>query len=160
MVPLLKPDKYASKGTNRFSSNMAFILERQLLDNAEIGIKITYKYANDPKIYTFLDIKLIVCEALDSIQAMPMIRKLFLELMSSSNLPCNCPIKGNILYSMSDFILTEDTLPAYTPIISFNYTVGFYESKALIGRMVVQGSTLPKKQPPLRKVNRKSNTKE
>ncbi|XP_019892955.1 uncharacterized protein LOC109612917 [Musca domestica] len=133
------------------------MLERQLLNNAEIEIKITYQHVKDDKIRSFVNMKLNICEALQQLKGMPIIRKLFLQLMSSSNLPCNCPIKGNILYSMKDFLLTEDTLPPYTPIINFNYSLAFYEDQQLIAKLLTQGSSVPKTAAVVRKISRKGN---
>lgn len=80
---------------NRYSSDIIAILDRQLLDNAELRIQIHYSLpASRSKTIKFLDIKLNICNALDNLKAMPLVKTLFIELMRSSNVPYSCPIYG------------------------------------------------------------------
>ncbi|XP_013106639.2 uncharacterized protein LOC106086491 [Stomoxys calcitrans] len=130
--------------TNRFASDCALMLERQLLRNAEIGIEVTYVLPKGQNIVKFLQIKLNICDALEQLKTVPLLKKLFIELIHNSNIPYTCPIKGNEVYNMTGFIISDEVFPPYTPILAFNYTVSFYENQKLFATHHTQGATVPR----------------
>ncbi|XP_075169534.1 uncharacterized protein LOC142241638 [Haematobia irritans] len=117
---------------------------RDLSKNAEVGILIHITYPKKSKIFKFLDIKLNICDSLKNLKAMTLIKELFKELMASSNLPFACPIKGNVTYNITDFMLTDEIFPTYTPIVHFNYTFSIYSNQKLLTSYELLGSTVPR----------------
>lgn len=82
-------------GINRYATTISVILNRQLNNNSEIRIQIFYRLSSkNNKTIKFMDIKMNICDALDQINSVPLIKRLFNELMRSSNVPYSCPIQG------------------------------------------------------------------
>lgn len=80
---------------NQYASSFSITLNRQLNNNSEIRIQIFYRLSSkDSKTIKFMDIKMKICDALDQINSVPLIKRLFNELMRSSNVPYSCPIHG------------------------------------------------------------------
>ncbi|XP_013106649.2 uncharacterized protein LOC106086499 [Stomoxys calcitrans] len=127
---------------NRYAISVMITLSRQLAKNAEIEILIHISQPNTSKIIKFLEVKLNICDALVNLKAAVLIKELFKELMGVSNLPYNCPIKGNVMYNVTDFIVVDKFFPTYTPSLHFNYTLKFYNDRKLIGIYILKGSTV------------------
>ncbi|XP_075167401.1 uncharacterized protein LOC142239491 [Haematobia irritans] len=149
------PLKYAhcslkKLATNRFATGLNLMLERPLLTNAEVDIEIRYKLTKFRRTVTFWKGKLNICNTLEQIALIPIVRKLFMEVIRSSNMPYACPIEGNILYNLSDFLVTEEIIPPYAPIMNFNYTLTFYDNHTVFAIHQTQGSTTPREKKPIK----------
>ncbi|XP_059224889.1 uncharacterized protein LOC131997680 [Stomoxys calcitrans] len=129
--------------TGIFALNANLVLNRSLAKNAEVAITIAVNLPGQTKKIQVLDVKLKVCDILSNMGKVPMIKKHFNELMRSSTLPILCPIKGNVLYKINNYTITNDFFPNYTPVMNFNYTVDFYESNnRLVCKYFLAGATV------------------
>uniref|UniRef100_A0A1I8N3Z0 Arrestin-like N-terminal domain-containing protein n=1 Tax=Musca domestica TaxID=7370 RepID=A0A1I8N3Z0_MUSDO len=128
--------------TNRYFLQANLELNRDLDKGAEIQMIIFVKFTKENKVLKFLDLKVKVCDLYDSKMSSLVIKEVIREMKRVSNFPHSCPVKGNYAYWLTNFTVTENFFPTYTPTIDFNYTLRFYEKKRLLGDMVIEGSTL------------------
>ncbi|XP_075167770.1 uncharacterized protein LOC142239916 [Haematobia irritans] len=110
--------------TNKYAINANFFLGRALNRNSEIHAQVCFTPQGSSRSIKFFDIRLNICDMLTTVMGNPFTKGLLDEMRRSSNIPYDCPIKGNYLYSFSNYSLTTQTLPTYTPLMKFNFTLG------------------------------------
>ncbi|XP_075144548.1 uncharacterized protein LOC142219458 [Haematobia irritans] len=116
------------------------------LTSAIVNMYINYKLVKGKKGPSkFLDITLNFCDALLQLNTIPMVNVFVRELLKTSNLPYTCPLKGNILYNVTDYELTEAAFPVYTPAIHFNFSIDYYHNHKIFASSILQGSTYTKR---------------
>ncbi|XP_073813431.1 uncharacterized protein [Musca autumnalis] len=131
---------------NHYGLNMLLMLDHQLSKDAEYHGMIHIKPKKKQTIVKFVELRLKICDTLAmQMLPIPLAKTIFNELMSKGNLPFACPIKGNVLYNVSNLEVTTEMFPSYTIIVDFNFTLNFYENQKKFFMILLQGSTLPKK---------------
>ncbi|XP_019892954.2 uncharacterized protein LOC109612916 [Musca domestica] len=130
--------------TNRYNVNISVVLERQLSKDAEFLGVIHIKPAKRITPLKFAEVRLKICETL-TMQALPIpiAKTIFNEIMTKSNFPFTCPIKGNVSYKITDLELSSEMFPSYTIIVDFNFTLNFYDLQKKFISVAVQGATVP-----------------
>uniref|UniRef100_A0A1I8NYB6 MD-2-related lipid-recognition domain-containing protein n=1 Tax=Stomoxys calcitrans TaxID=35570 RepID=A0A1I8NYB6_STOCA len=130
--------------TNRYSSNAWFELNRQLNSNAQIAMMLYYNLAKSSRIVKFIDVKMNTCDIMASLQRVPLLRNILTEIRRNSNFPLECPIKGNVMYNLTNMIVTNEIVPPYASTINFNVSIDFYEHQQQIATYRLSGATVPK----------------
>ncbi|XP_061393964.1 uncharacterized protein LOC133329507, partial [Musca vetustissima] len=128
--------------TGRYYIDFEFELQRNLDKDARVHITSFFTPQNAKKAVKFLDLNLKICDVLKDTNSLSIMKTILAELRKTSNLPYSCPIKANFKYNFINFTLDADTLPPYTPLMSYNFTVKYYENKKLLLTMDVDGSTV------------------
>uniref|UniRef100_A0A1I8PZ33 MD-2-related lipid-recognition domain-containing protein n=1 Tax=Stomoxys calcitrans TaxID=35570 RepID=A0A1I8PZ33_STOCA len=135
--------KMVSKG--RYLFDCFFMFERPLHKEAILQMILHYTPLKGIKPVKFLDVKINVCDILgQSGSHVPLMKALFKEFRKNSDLPYACPVRGDNLYSMVNYSLDASTLPPYTPIMVFNYTLLLFEHNKKIGSVHTSGATVPR----------------
>ncbi|XP_061386479.1 uncharacterized protein LOC133321407, partial [Musca vetustissima] len=103
---------------NRYLVNAKFNIVRDLDQNAEIQVLAYFTPTNNvlSKAVKLFDLKLKVCEILGKKMSVPLLNQIMNEIRKSGNYPYSCPLKTNYIYSINNYSLTGDMIPAYTPI--------------------------------------------
>ncbi|XP_073811876.1 uncharacterized protein [Musca autumnalis] len=131
--------------TDRYVASVKFMHNRNMAQNSVAHAVIYVRTPRTSKVVKFFDFKINVCDALSmSTYPIPLAKDLFDEARRTSNLPYNCPIKGNYLYYMNNYTVTSELLPAYAPIMNFSFILNIYEDDKLIIASETQGGTIPK----------------
>ncbi|XP_059225846.1 uncharacterized protein LOC131997957 [Stomoxys calcitrans] len=131
-------------GTSRYAVDAQFLLERPFEKNAEVHVMVYFTPSLAKKAVKFLDIKLNICDMLSTVISNPLLKVILDETRKSSNLPYRCPVKANFVYTFSNFSLTAETLPLYTPFMKFNFTLNTYDNEELVSKFLLEGTTVPK----------------
>uniref|UniRef100_A0A1I8PZV9 MD-2-related lipid-recognition domain-containing protein n=1 Tax=Stomoxys calcitrans TaxID=35570 RepID=A0A1I8PZV9_STOCA len=131
-------------GKNRYSSNAWFELNRQLHSNAEVAVTLYYNLAKSDRIVKFIDVKMKTCDIMSSLQRLPLMRDILTEMRRHSNFPLGCPFKGNVVYNLSNLIITKEIVPPYASTVNFNISIKFYEHQIQIGYYNLSGATVPR----------------
>uniref|UniRef100_A0A1I8Q129 MD-2-related lipid-recognition domain-containing protein n=1 Tax=Stomoxys calcitrans TaxID=35570 RepID=A0A1I8Q129_STOCA len=124
-----------------FSERLMF--DRDLSDNFEMRVWINLKPMNGKKTLRFVDIKFKCCQVLATSLQMPLLKSLLNELWRSSNIPAECPFKGNFIYKMNNFSFTDSYFPPYAPFLNFTFTMEFFDRKTLFAITKITGATVP-----------------
>uniref|UniRef100_A0A1I8PFG5 Uncharacterized protein n=1 Tax=Stomoxys calcitrans TaxID=35570 RepID=A0A1I8PFG5_STOCA len=127
-----------------YALDMSFMYSKDLPKTAEWHTLIYFTHAQVKagKPVKFLDFKINICNFLTTAMGVPFVKVLVEEMRKTSNLPYKCPLKGNFLYTLSNFsINSAKFLPAYAPLIKFNFTFNTYENQNHISKIFVMGST-------------------
>ncbi|XP_075167774.1 uncharacterized protein LOC142239919 [Haematobia irritans] len=135
---------YNMLSPSNYTLNMDFMFERNLKENAEFHIRIYFTPQQGLKAVKFLDLKLNICNFLSTSTSIPIIKTIMKEIRKTSNMPYECPMKVNYLYSLSNFSFSSKILPIYTQYIKFNFSMDTYDSKKIIGRFFLEGTTVRK----------------
>ncbi|XP_075167823.1 uncharacterized protein LOC142239981 [Haematobia irritans] len=132
--------------TSRYSFGFCYELSRSLDTNAEAWIRMYYNIARSKRIVKLIDLRMRICDAFNTIQRIPMVQNVLIELRRSSNLPIECPLKKNYLYNVSNMMITDAIIPMYAGNFEFNITLDYYETrKKLGGSCKIRGSIEPKR---------------
>lgn len=86
--------KFNKLGNGDVAVSVNIEFNRDLTKNAEIGIVINTKFATKPKSLKFMDTKMRICDFIDKLNVIPLIKEIYIEVMRTSNLPHTCPIRG------------------------------------------------------------------
>ncbi|XP_075163371.1 uncharacterized protein LOC142236007 [Haematobia irritans] len=121
-----------------------FELTSQVPANAEVGVIIFVRVPKSRSSLKFVDVRLNICDVLRHIKSVPIIVKIVNKILEGTNLPLSCPIEGNIMYNLTDIVITDEIFPVYTPSLNFNFTGNYYADDNLVGTFFVKGSTLKK----------------
>ncbi|XP_059225471.1 uncharacterized protein LOC106088909 [Stomoxys calcitrans] len=134
--------KMISKG--RFSSNLFLMLSRTLDKRAELHLLATFIPNKGVKSIKFMDIKLNICTILSQISRVPLIKNLMAEVRRKGNLPYECPVKGDFLYSLLNYTSDASLLPPYAPILKYNFTLTTFENNRKLGYLHISGALVPR----------------
>ncbi|XP_013106644.2 uncharacterized protein LOC106086496 [Stomoxys calcitrans] len=113
--------------TGYFKEGGTVEIGKPLAENSLVHVIFTLPRPKNTKIMKLLDVKLSVCQTLKSMTVVPMLREIFVEMMAHSNLPCSCPVVGNI--SMTGLIFSAKYLPTYIPDMQCNLTITLIENQ-------------------------------
>ncbi|XP_013111199.2 uncharacterized protein LOC106089768 isoform X1 [Stomoxys calcitrans] len=142
--PVMKQFDCAFKmlSPSNYLIDTSFMYARELNENAEWQGLIYFSHLKGSKPIKFLDIKMNICSALSTAMTVPIVKMIMEETRKTSNLPYECPLKANFLYSYSNFSMNAKILPAYAPLIKFNFSLNTFDNRVLISKYVVEGSTV------------------
>uniref|UniRef100_A0A1I8P6Q0 Uncharacterized protein n=1 Tax=Stomoxys calcitrans TaxID=35570 RepID=A0A1I8P6Q0_STOCA len=126
-----------------YTTDMFFLLARTLDKNAELKFVLHFIPEKGLKSVKFVDMKVNICDAFGQATRVPLIKSIMEEVRSKSNLPFECPIKGDHLYSMLKFITNSSLLPPYAPFLVFNYTLAIFEENKKIASIRTRGAIVP-----------------
>ncbi|XP_059225909.1 uncharacterized protein LOC131997980 [Stomoxys calcitrans] len=129
---------------NRYSLSGLVELHRPMHPNAEIAIYVHYKLPTANRRIKFMDLRLKLCDVMSSVQRMPVVRNILVEIRRSSNFPLTCPFKEHVMYNLSNMIITNEIIPPYVPHHHVNVSLQFYEQQLQIAYYNVSGSVIPK----------------
>ncbi|XP_075165063.1 uncharacterized protein LOC142237593 [Haematobia irritans] len=127
---------------SNYTLNMNFMYERAVSDNAEYHIRVYFTPEKAVKAVKFLDVKLNICNFLSTATTIPLMKAILAEIRKAGNLPYECPLKVDHLYSLSNYSISTKLLPTYTPRLKFNFTLDTYNDMKNIGRFLVEGATV------------------
>ncbi|XP_059217732.1 uncharacterized protein LOC131994832 [Stomoxys calcitrans] len=129
--------------TSKYNLGSIFMLNNDLDRDAEIQLKIHISRSGG-KWLKFVDLKVNLCDALQKLLSIPLANTLLNEALQTSNVPCSCPIKGNVMYNMSNFMVSDKLFPPYTPTnLEFNCTTNYFEHQKVIYTFIVEGGIIP-----------------
>ncbi|XP_013115683.2 uncharacterized protein LOC106093210 [Stomoxys calcitrans] len=128
--------------TSRYALNANFLLEHDLNRNAEIHALVFFTPTKAKRSVKLMDIKLNVCTMLTTAMSIPLARVILEEARRTSNLPYECPVKENLLYSFNNYSINAETLPPYVPLMKFNFSIFAYDNQKLITKFIVEGNTV------------------
>uniref|UniRef100_A0A1I8PLJ7 Uncharacterized protein n=1 Tax=Stomoxys calcitrans TaxID=35570 RepID=A0A1I8PLJ7_STOCA len=128
----------------RYLADVVLVLARTLDKEAEFQFLVHFRPVKGEKSVKFLDVKLNVCDVLSKTSSVPLLKTLMDEVRRKGNLPYDCPMKGNYLYSLVNYSLDASLLPAYAPILAFNFTWTVFEYQKKIGCLGISGATVPR----------------
>ncbi|XP_073812247.1 uncharacterized protein [Musca autumnalis] len=126
---------------NRYGLNMNFELYRQLPRNTEVRILTIVQPKKAVKPMTFFDMRWNLCEALSNFKALPFLIDLYKEIKRTFNVRLVCPLKGNFRYRITNFMVTNEMLPSFTPELSFSHSLELYEDQNIFAKTVTLGYT-------------------
>uniref|UniRef100_A0A1I8PBL1 MD-2-related lipid-recognition domain-containing protein n=1 Tax=Stomoxys calcitrans TaxID=35570 RepID=A0A1I8PBL1_STOCA len=126
-----------------YALDMSLMFSKDLNTNSEWQ---TVVYFNHAQLKTggwmkFMDFKMNICNFFTTAKSVPLIKAIVGEMRKSSNLPYQCPLKGNFLYTLSNFSINSKFLPSYTPLVKFNFSFNTYDNQKLISQLFLEGST-------------------
>ncbi|XP_075167396.1 uncharacterized protein LOC142239486 [Haematobia irritans] len=131
--------------SNLYNMDINFILQRDLHKDTDIRLVIGIKPFENDKKFKFADLKMNLCDLLNAPKLPIMVaNSIYKEVMRASNVPFQCPIKGNFLYNVSGFRIDENLFPTYTLLVKYDVTMKFYERGQMYAVVSVKGATLPK----------------
>ncbi|XP_013106651.1 uncharacterized protein LOC106086501 [Stomoxys calcitrans] len=129
---------------NRFGFNLMFYLNRPVPLDADLEILLQYRLPHAKRVVPLINLKLKICDVLLHVPTVPMIKEILNGLTRFSNFPLSCPVKGNVMYNVTNLIITDSICPPYAPIVDFNFTLSFYEGKQTLVIYLLEGSTTRK----------------
>ncbi|XP_059223861.1 uncharacterized protein LOC131997240 [Stomoxys calcitrans] len=133
---------YSQLGPNQFSGSGLVMLNQQLGTEFDVHVKVTIR--THGKYLKFLDLKLNVCDTLKASMSVPLIRKLYNNVLQSSNFPRKCPVKANVLYNISNLIVDRSYFPKYTPSpMDFNFSIDYFVNEKKFAMLLLEGTTVP-----------------
>uniref|UniRef100_A0A1I8PEP9 MD-2-related lipid-recognition domain-containing protein n=1 Tax=Stomoxys calcitrans TaxID=35570 RepID=A0A1I8PEP9_STOCA len=134
--------KKLTKGKSAVGTSL--MLRNDLNVNAEIQGAIFFSIKGG-KWVKFVDYKTNICNFLQNLLSLPLANLVRNEILKKSNFPCTCPVKGNIVYNITDFIISNVFLPPYMPReMNFNGSLTYFENKNIIGVAWLEGRTMPR----------------
>ncbi|XP_011293274.2 uncharacterized protein LOC105261921 [Musca domestica] len=125
---------------NKYALSFLIEINRQLPAATEVAFTIDVRPKGGQKAVKFVNLRLKVCDALASLKTNPMLMMILREMLQNSNLPLSCPLKPNILYNISNMMVSDEIVPSYAPTLDFNFTMIFYLEKSNMGTIFVQGA--------------------
>uniref|UniRef100_A0A1I8MV70 Uncharacterized protein n=1 Tax=Musca domestica TaxID=7370 RepID=A0A1I8MV70_MUSDO len=134
---------FERQSANRFIFSERLMLSRDMNENFEMHLFISAKPRYGKKKVQFIDVRFNVCEFLNHPLQVQMLRSLLLELFRSSNIPLNCPFKGDFLYKMNNFSFTDAYFPPYTPAVNFTFQMEFFDGKTMFAITRITGDITP-----------------
>uniref|UniRef100_A0A1I8PF67 Uncharacterized protein n=1 Tax=Stomoxys calcitrans TaxID=35570 RepID=A0A1I8PF67_STOCA len=129
---------------SRYGLDSHFMLERAFEKNAEIHLLSFIEPVSAKKAIKFIDLKLKICDLLSTGISIAVGKVLLAEVRKTSNLPYECPLKGNVNYTFSNLSITAETLPTYTPFMKYNFSLITYDNKQMVAKFLLDGETVPK----------------
>ncbi|XP_075167395.1 uncharacterized protein LOC142239484 [Haematobia irritans] len=137
--------EFSKLATSRYEVNIFFILNRNLHQDADVRSVIKINPLRSERILPFVDLKINICDLLNAQKlSLPLASAVVKELMKRFTTPVTCPIKGNFLYNISGFKITETLFPTYTLLTKYNLSMNFYERNELFATLILHGATVPK----------------
>ncbi|XP_075157689.1 uncharacterized protein LOC142230956 [Haematobia irritans] len=130
---------------NKYALNVMFLLDRTLPTNVDLRFLFELTPIKGTKIIRILDAKMGICDLLEHSSKVPIIRDVMNEIRRKSNIPISCPVKGNMMYNITNIILTDAQFPLYTPIVYFNISLEFLQKEIHLVTYRLQGLTMQKK---------------
>ncbi|KNC23870.1 hypothetical protein FF38_05590 [Lucilia cuprina] len=70
-----------------------------------------------------------ICEALSAAHKHFLLKMISLEILRTSNLPLECPLKRNVYYFIRNFTINDYYIPPYVPELEFSSYSDFYVNK-------------------------------
>ncbi|XP_075167775.1 uncharacterized protein LOC142239920 [Haematobia irritans] len=131
-------------GPSDYLLNVEFMYDRNIGENVQFHIYIYANLLNNPKAVKFLDIKFNICNFLGSSATNPIMKSLMTELWKTTNMPYECPMKANYLYTLTNYSISNILFPNYTPHVKFNFTLDTVYSDKVVARFIVEGYTVRK----------------
>ncbi|XP_059223143.1 uncharacterized protein LOC131996954 [Stomoxys calcitrans] len=131
-------------GTSRYSLSGMFKLSRTMPEHIVGRAMIHVRGIKRNRTITFLDVKMKMCDLLRHTNYMPLVDQIMNEVRRVTNLPMSCPVEGNVMYNVTNVIITDDLFPVYAPPVYFNVTIDFFDRNKLLALYRLQGSILPK----------------
>ncbi|XP_059225848.1 uncharacterized protein LOC106093208 [Stomoxys calcitrans] len=128
--------------TSRYALDANFLLRRDFNQNAEIHALIYFTPAKAKRAVKFMDLKLNICNMLTTAMSMPLARIILDESRRTSNLPYECPVRGDLLYTFNNYSISAETLPPYFPLMTLNFSLFTYDNQELIAEFLLEGTTL------------------
>ncbi|XP_059226467.1 uncharacterized protein LOC131998152 isoform X2 [Stomoxys calcitrans] len=135
---------FTKVSTNNFVTNTAMEFNQELARNSEFRLLVSFQLPKKDKVIKFLDLKMTICDVLSQMMSVPLVKRIIKETRRTSNMPYACPIKANYLYYMANYSITDELFPTYTPYISFNFSLFYFENGKLFASSNVGGATVPK----------------
>uniref|UniRef100_A0A1I8NHM1 Uncharacterized protein n=1 Tax=Musca domestica TaxID=7370 RepID=A0A1I8NHM1_MUSDO len=130
----------AKLATDRYAVTVKFMYKDDLANDGVAHTQILVRMKRGQPVLKFLDFKVNVCDALSvSSFPIPLAKDLFDEARRTSNLPYNCPLKGNFLYYINNYTVTSETIPAYAPLMNFSLIFNIYKNNELVIATETQG---------------------
>uniref|UniRef100_A0A1I8PI71 Uncharacterized protein n=1 Tax=Stomoxys calcitrans TaxID=35570 RepID=A0A1I8PI71_STOCA len=130
-------------GPSSHLGNSVFMFNQQLDTNFDMHLKI--HVGTGGKIVKFLDLKMNVCETLFRGMSIPLVKKIMIDVLKSSNIPRKCPFKANFLYNMSDLIVDDSYFPKFTPTpMDLNFSIDYLENQKKFAILRIEAATVPK----------------
>ncbi|XP_075155843.1 uncharacterized protein LOC142229190 [Haematobia irritans] len=126
---------------DQYSLNIMFQLTRTMPSSVEVGVAIHIRGMKRQRVFKFIDAKIKICDLLRVATSIPFINQVMIKIKRASNLPMACPVKGNIMYNITNLILADEVFPEYTPVVLFNATLDFTNKGKLLVTYRLQGAT-------------------
>uniref|UniRef100_A0A1I8QDX8 Uncharacterized protein n=1 Tax=Stomoxys calcitrans TaxID=35570 RepID=A0A1I8QDX8_STOCA len=135
---------YKKLAVGRYAFNAMLELQSPLDPAAMIFIAIDYRMPPAITSQSFFKLKTKLCDLLKGIRTVPIVKNVIKDVLKNSNFPTSCPICANVMYNMSNMVVTSEILPEFVPSAGFNLSLNFFNKEALIIDWKLEGSIVKK----------------
>uniref|UniRef100_A0A1I8NK81 Uncharacterized protein n=1 Tax=Musca domestica TaxID=7370 RepID=A0A1I8NK81_MUSDO len=129
---------------NIFYLNQQAVFERDLGTKFYVRIWFHFRQGSMRNSIRIMDLKFKFCDIWDGSTENRLLKTILSEVRRTSNLPHMCPVKGNFLYKMENFTVTDKFVPTYAPFMNFTVALEFLENDKLFAITKVSGAVAPK----------------
>ncbi|KAI8122517.1 hypothetical protein CVS40_6578 [Lucilia cuprina] len=127
-----------------YSFTEAATFDRDMGKGLKLRLWIDVKQRLLKKYFRFVDVKLEACDALTHTFEQQFLKMIVMEYKRTTNLPTQCPFKGNHQYKMDNFSIKTENFPAYMPECNFTFGYDLYEINTLFATSRIMGSIVNK----------------
>ncbi|XP_059224877.1 uncharacterized protein LOC131997676 [Stomoxys calcitrans] len=129
---------------SRFALSSAMVFNRELPRSVQVGIDVDSLPKNGKKLRKRMDLKINLCDLLNHVNLLPIVKDYMLSLYRSTNWPILCPFLANHQYNMTDLTITEENIPPHGQISQFNASILLIDKGRLFSKYTVFGALVPR----------------
>ncbi|XP_013099344.2 uncharacterized protein LOC106081722 isoform X1 [Stomoxys calcitrans] len=126
---------------SKYNTGLMFELSKEMPRNLNLGLVICVKPQKGRKFIKFMDTKVNVCNLLEHVMAVPIMKYIMEKVTRNSNIPISCPLRGNYIYNITNVEISSEIFPPYTPVTEFNFTLNLLDTKKIYATYTIEGET-------------------
>ncbi|XP_075167402.1 uncharacterized protein LOC142239494 [Haematobia irritans] len=126
--------------SSSYTFDSVILFERNISREFDVQLTVRVLPSRGKTVIKFIDLKINLCDGLQTSFINPLTKSLFAEMRKSSNIPYECPLVGNFTYTFKNFSLTEKNLPLYTPSVNYTFALLLWEKARMVANFTLLGS--------------------